>query len=82
MGDNVDLREVITTITDNQIFNLNVSVTAKKLNWLHPLLPTEIINPNGTTEMDINNNKVIVKYLLKISKFWYSCWLSRKFRCD
>jgi hypothetical protein len=32
MGDNVDLREVITIITDNQIFNLNVSVTAKNFN--------------------------------------------------
>ncbi|WP_119259748.1 hypothetical protein [cyanobacterium endosymbiont of Rhopalodia gibberula] len=52
MGDNADLREVITTIIDNQVLNLNVSVTAENYNRLCSVLPIGIINPDGTTEVE------------------------------
>ncbi len=48
IGDNVDIGEVITTITDNQIFNLNVGIPTENRNRLRPGLPVEIINPDGT----------------------------------
>lgn len=48
IGDNIDLGEVITTLTDNQEFNLNVGVPTENRNRLRQGLPVEIINPDGT----------------------------------
>ncbi|HAC65073.1 MAG TPA: efflux RND transporter periplasmic adaptor subunit [Cyanothece sp. UBA12306] len=48
IGDNVDLGEAITTLTDNQVFNLNVGIPTENRNRLREGLPVEIINPNGT----------------------------------
>ena len=48
VGDNVDIGELISTITDNQIFNLNVGIPTENRNRLRPGLPVEIINPDGT----------------------------------
>ena len=44
IGDNVDIGETITTITDNQIFYLNVNIPTENRNRLRQGLPVELIN--------------------------------------
>ncbi|ACK67137.1 efflux transporter, RND family, MFP subunit [Rippkaea orientalis PCC 8801] len=48
VGDNVNVGEGITTLTDNQVFNLNVGIPTENRNRLRQGLPVEIINPDGT----------------------------------
>lgn len=48
IGDNVTIGEAITTITDNQIFYLNVNIPTENRNRLRKGLPVELINPDGT----------------------------------
>ena len=48
IGDNVSIGETITTITDNQTFNLNVNVPTENRDRLRPGLPVEIIKTDGS----------------------------------
>ena len=48
IGDNVDIGETITTITDNQIFYLNVNIPTENRNRLRQGLPVELINADGS----------------------------------
>ncbi|MDJ0511014.1 MAG: efflux RND transporter periplasmic adaptor subunit [Crocosphaera sp.] len=48
IGDNVDIGETITTITDNQIFYLNVNIPTENRNRLRQGLPVELIKADGT----------------------------------
>lgn len=48
LGDSVNIGEPITTITDNQIFYLNVNVPVENRNRLRKGLPVELINQDGT----------------------------------
>ncbi len=44
IGDNVNIGEAITTITDNQLFYLNVNIPIENRNRLRKGLPVELIN--------------------------------------
>jgi RND family efflux transporter MFP subunit len=48
IGDNVNIGEAITTITDNQVFYLNVNVPTENRNRLRKGLRVELINPDGS----------------------------------
>ncbi|MDJ0579613.1 efflux RND transporter periplasmic adaptor subunit [Crocosphaera sp.] len=48
IGDSVTVGERITTITDNQVFYLNVNIPTENRNRLRKGLPVELINPNGS----------------------------------
>ncbi|MEM8780666.1 MAG: efflux RND transporter periplasmic adaptor subunit [Cyanobacteria bacterium P01_G01_bin.49] len=49
IGDNVDIGETITTITDNQSFHLNVNVPTENRDRLQKGLPVEIIKTDGSS---------------------------------
>ncbi|EAZ89952.1 efflux RND transporter periplasmic adaptor subunit [Crocosphaera chwakensis] len=72
IGDSVSIGEPITTITDNQVFYLNVNVPIENRNRLQKGLPVELINQNGTSgvqgqityiapQVDQNAQSVLVK---------------------
>ena len=72
IGDNVDIGEAITTITDNQVFYLNVNIPIENRNRLRKGLPVELINRDdspgtqGTItyiapQVDQNAQSVLVK---------------------
>ncbi|WP_042711465.1 efflux RND transporter periplasmic adaptor subunit [Crocosphaera watsonii WH 8501] len=48
IGDSVSVGEGITTITDNQVFYLNVNIPTENRNRLRKGLPVELINPDGS----------------------------------
>ncbi|MDJ0728379.1 MAG: efflux RND transporter periplasmic adaptor subunit [Crocosphaera sp.] len=48
IGDNVDIGETITTITDNQVFYLNVNIPTENRNRLRKGLQVELMNPDGS----------------------------------
>lgn len=48
VGDNVNIGEQITTITDNQILELNLNIPIEFQSRLRVGLPVEVINPDGT----------------------------------
>ena len=48
LGDNINIGQVITTITDNQVFNLNVNIPTENRNRLRQGLTVQIINSDGS----------------------------------
>lgn len=48
VGDFVNTGQTVTTITDNQVFDLNVNVPTENQNRLRKNLPVEIIKADGT----------------------------------
>ncbi|MGK7877347.1 MAG: efflux RND transporter periplasmic adaptor subunit [Xenococcaceae cyanobacterium] len=48
VGDFVSIGEVITTITDNKTFNLNVNIPTEFRSQLRLGLPVNIVNPDGS----------------------------------
>ncbi len=48
IGDNVTIGQKITTITDNEIFYLNVNIPTEYRNLLRKGLPVELVNPDGS----------------------------------
>jgi RND family efflux transporter MFP subunit len=48
VGDVVNVGELITTITDNQVFNLNINIPTEERSRLKVGLPVEIINKDGS----------------------------------
>lgn len=72
IGDSVSIGEQITTITDNQVFYLNVNVPVENRNRLRQGLPVELINQDGSPgvqgqityiapQVDQNAQSVLVK---------------------
>ncbi len=72
IGDSVSIGEPITTITDNQVFYLNVNVPIENRNRLRQGLPVELINQDGSPgvqgqityiapQVDQNAQSVLVK---------------------
>lgn len=48
IGDSVDIGEQITSITDNEVFYLNVNIPTENRNRLRRGLPVELIKPDGS----------------------------------
>ncbi len=48
IGDSVTVGELVTTITDNKVFYLNVNIPTEYRNRLKLGLPVEIVNPDGS----------------------------------
>ncbi len=72
IGDSVAVGEAITTITDNQVFYLNVNIPTENRNRLRKGLRVELINPDGNPgiqgqityiapQVDQNAQSILVK---------------------
>ncbi|ACB54043.1 unknown [Crocosphaera subtropica ATCC 51142] len=72
IGDSVSIGERITTITDNQVFYLNVNIPIENRNRLRQGLPVELVNQDGSPgvqgqityiapQVDQNAQSVLVK---------------------
>jgi RND family efflux transporter MFP subunit len=48
IGDFLDLGETFTTVTNNNVFHLNINIPTENLDRLRQGLPVEIINDDGT----------------------------------
>ena len=53
VGDVINAGEVITTITNNQVFNLNIGIPTEERSRLKLGLPVEIVTEDGSPGLEV-----------------------------